>query len=236
MIKIVEGWAKEHGYDICKYGVDPRIVILGEEHLDSHCQRKQKILFQHLESEILAHEFVGNNIFDFSTRKLYENPLFPIPASAFDFAASDVAAPLDLLNEDERLIAWLNENGFDCSLTDYEKSFLALAYYGNFGKFLDLSPSTLRLIVGADLSKAEERLYEKEHNLSLTGEFGDCSREHQFAREQRMAEAIAWAILQTDKPVVTVLGNYHIQAESYIHTQLQERGIGYVCIDQFFRR
>ena len=47
-----------------------------------------------------------------------------------------------------------------------------------------------------------------------------------------MAEAIGLAVDSTAKPIVVVLGNYHIMPESHIHAHLQKQGLEYLSVDQ----
>ncbi len=236
----VAQWAQERGYRVRSHPSTPRnpsIILLGEDHLNLFHQKKQVELVSMLESDVLVHEFARNYILNFVEKKVYVNPKFPTPDSAREFAKGDTAAPYGLLNSRTPLMEWIMTEDIVCSLGNYETAFLALSAYGNFGRFLENRPRPLRCIFGADISHAEQRMYEAENKVSLAGEWGDSPREHQMLRETRMADAISLALSRTFKPVVVaILGNYHVLPESYIHAKLQKQGLEYLYVDQVVRK
>jgi len=231
MEKIVEKWNEEKGYKIQLYGFSPRVVIIGESH---HCSSddvdKQIQLASVLKTDFLLHEFARNYIFDFEQGTLSENPQYPAPKSALNFARTD----FDYIPDEElaKFTNWLKVKGFKISLRKYElgHSVFDSGEDSNLGMIIKNRPPSLIRIVGCDVSKAEYNHYEEQNNIYLCTK--DCSRDHHMFREKRFAQVIGDCVSQTTKPLIAIVGNYHIKPESFIHKALRRKGLEYLCISQ----
>ena len=55
-------------------------------------------------------------------------------------------------------------------------------------------------------------------------------------RDRKMGEMTVEYVGKTTKPLVTIMGAVHMRPESPIHQILQASNIGYICVDQTYRR
>lgn len=232
MKKMIEEWNKDK-YSIVFYGSNPRTILIGEKHDCSPEYIKSQIqLCSLLEIDLLLHEFARNYIFDFEEKKVYENPLYKATKESLNFAASDSDIDSIFPYEIVKFRDWLNTMTFKTTLKEYElaRSIFDIGEGSNLRMILENLPSSLKKVIGCDKSQAELYFYENQNNIELTQR--SCARDHHFFREARFAQVITDYKHETDKPLIAIMGAYHIKPESFVHKKLKENEISYICIDQ----
>ena len=232
--EIVDRWNSGKRYSGVTHGKNPCLLIIGENHTSDKDTTSQIDLLKLVQPEVLVHEWARNCVFDFNLKKAYENPSFPCPSKALRYARRNLDFAELLMGGDSMpetdLGRWLSEKGLESEIGIYEFAGIQGFKGCKFEVVLNNLPSSVRRVVGCDLSSAEKDLYQ--HTTGRLFSSVDSTKEDHDLREERFADVMHTETKKSEVPVIAIVGSWHIKEGAYMPEKLQRRGVGYIIADQ----
>jgi len=223
-IGIVKDWAKKNDYLRSSYGSNPNLVIVGEEHKHKKMREQQELFLARLNPKYLLHEgfraCTYNPKTDKTDVKEYTNNPQPDITQA--------------LSGNEYLTNWSKQYsipliGCDISLNELDQ--FAKTLPEEFPDKYEEEPP-----VGM-FGTSETFLEGIQTSVIRTGrELGYEDKRVKLHRDKRIGEIIAEQANKTKKSLMAIIGADHMRPASSLHNILKKAKIGYVCIDQTYKR
>lgn len=195
------------GYSIEKYGEEPSVFLLGELHYNENDMSKQVELIRKIEPDYILHEFLNGWYYDPLTKEYKEQS--DRHFSGYDSKEHIGPSAIILECADELKIPIIG-----CDLTEGEVKWAEMQLLKNH----------------PDLYEEQEGsgiLINKKNKKAIT----TMSPEMNVAREERMVKTILQYQKRSSKPLVVIIGSKHSEA-IHQNRQMQEKGFGYVYVDQ----
>lgn len=216
-------WIEERGYPpeaMRKYGVtEPRVVIIGEDHITKRCGEEHLWLYTLLKPTQLLHECMGDMMYDPKTSRVTVGERNTRKARKHEKDFDDI------INE-RNVYLHLSQHDYGC--------FLNSAFRTNLSFFVDYSSPISVPVLGCDLSEEEHRDLKKRTAILKNGTYIQyIFRELRMARRLLEEQTLSSFLLM-------IVGAGHIrdprydpcQTKSAIHLVLEEAAVSYVCLDQ----
>lgn len=203
----INNWIKENNYRVIKSRKDPEVVIVGETHSNKTFIEQQERLIDKLRPEYLLHECIGISTYDPLTHKegMLKDRKFE------DFVE---------LHPFPYMVQWSEKYGLflvgcDLSLREIEDT----------GKIL------ARKFPGKYRWDAEAQMTEVLRNVPSFS-FTLCDEGVIPYRDKKMGEMTVEYARKTSKPLITIMGAYHMRPKSSLYRILRNSDVGYICVNQ----
>ncbi len=246
---------------------------MGERHNIQALKEQQIDLCARLGSDTVAHEMLANDVYYPEIRILRRNSAYPVHHASEQYLSQFLEERKKLRErtspeEYEKLMEmsydghtqfpdWRRKNNVGVLLNPFEEHELSsifgvLATHSGYN--LSRFPKCVKKIVGCYIDYAEKKylidFYIKHGLVKLTFRSNYLAYLHPYhhRREARAAQVIADNVRGTRKPLVAVLGAYHIREDreeekgriytewpgedSWIHKSFAEMRIPYIVVDQ----
>lgn len=222
--EMIKDWAKKNDYLRSSYGSNPNLVIVGEEHKHKKMRNQQELLLAKLKPKYLLHEGFRACTYNLKTDK----------ADVKEYTDNPQPDIAQALSGNEYLTNWSKEYnipliGCDISLNELDQ--FAKTLPEEFPDKYNEEPP-IGFFGSSETSSGGEQT-----RVIRTGrELGYEDKRVKLYRDKRIGEIIAEQATKTKKSLMAIIGADHMRSSSELHNILKKAKVGYVCVDQTFRR